>query len=171
MLATGSVALAATVIGGKGLVAAQDASPIATPGAAASLIFYLGDGMGQAHRDAGQLYFVGAYETQVMDSLPVVGMIGTNSVTPDALITDSAAAATSYATGVKTLNGAVGMDAASPLITVELIPWALRLRFTPASPASTSIRTPAACPQSRRPCRPLPACVFNSAAMSTAPTS
>lgn len=117
LLATGSAAVAATVIGGKGLVAAQDASPIATPGGAASLIFYLGDGMGQAHRDAGQLFFVGAYETQVMDSLPVVGMIGTNSVTPDALVTDSAAAATSFATGVKTVNGAIGMDAAGNSVT------------------------------------------------------
>lgn len=84
--------------------AAQDA------GTAQNVIFYMGDGMGEAHRDAGQLVGVGLTGTLVMDSLPVVGMVGTNAV-GDEWITDSAAAATSYATGVKTTNGTVGLDA------------------------------------------------------------
>ncbi len=111
LLGGATAAAAAIAIGGTRLgVRAQDASPVPAAGAAKSVIFYLGDGMGQAHRDAGQWFYTGAYTPQAMDALPVVGMVGTNSVTADALITDSAAAATSYATGIKTFNGAVGVD-------------------------------------------------------------
>jgi alkaline phosphatase len=46
-----------------------------------------------------------------MDRLPVEGMVGTNSADPETFVTDSAAAATSLATGVKTYNGAIGVDA------------------------------------------------------------
>jgi hypothetical protein len=38
-------------------------------------------------------------------------MVGTNSADPETFVTDSAAAATSLATGVKTYNGAIGVDA------------------------------------------------------------
>ena len=90
---------------------AQDATPAAGSALANSVIFFLGDGMGEAHRSAGTLFEVGPSGTLAMDDLPVVGLVGTNSVTPDELVTDSAAAATAYATGVKTVNGAVGVDA------------------------------------------------------------
>ena len=45
-----------------------------------------------------------------MDSLPYEGMVGTNSVDPETFVTDSAASATAYASGIKTVNGAVGVD-------------------------------------------------------------
>src|SRR3954468_9681022 len=98
---------------------AQDATPAAGSGAARSVIFMMGDGMGQAHRDFGQLVTVGAYDRLIMDTLPVLGLQGTNSVTadPDSLITDSAASATAFATGFKTLNGAVGVDPAGNTLT------------------------------------------------------
>jgi alkaline phosphatase len=81
------------------------------PGEAKNVIFMMGDGMGPAQRDAIQLATVGAYDRLVMDSLPIEGMVGTNSVDPETFVTDSAAGATSFATGVKTFNGAVGVDA------------------------------------------------------------
>jgi len=80
-------------------------------GKAKNAIFMMGDGMGQAHRDAIQLATVGAYDRLAMDRLPVEGMVGTNSADPETFVTDSAAAATSLATGVKTYNGAIGVDA------------------------------------------------------------
>lgn len=70
----------------------------------------MGDGMGPAHRDAIQLATVGPYSRLAMDRLPVEGMVGTNSADPETFVTDSAAAATSLATGVKTYNGAIGVD-------------------------------------------------------------
>ena len=108
MVATGLGAAAALAT--TGLVSGQGATPSATASLANSVIFYLGDGMGSAHRSAGTLAQAGPYATLVMDGLPVVGEVGTNSAGPDGLVTDSAAAATSFATGVKTLNGAVGVD-------------------------------------------------------------
>jgi alkaline phosphatase len=44
----------------------------------------------------------------VMDSLPISGMVSTGCADPLAEVTDSAAAATALATGVKTLNGVIG---------------------------------------------------------------
>jgi alkaline phosphatase len=98
---------------------AQDATPTPAVGAAKNVIFMMGDGMGQAHRDFGQLVTVGAYDRLVMDTLPVLGLQGTNSVTADldSLITDSAASATAFATGFKPLNGAVGVDPAGNTLT------------------------------------------------------
>jgi alkaline phosphatase len=77
---------------------------------AESAIFVMGDGMGQAHRDAILLATVGPYGRLEMDKLPVEGMVDTNTTDPDEIVTDSAAGATSFATGVKTHNGAIGVD-------------------------------------------------------------
>lgn len=85
----------------------------ADSGTAKNVIFMMGDGMGPAQRDAIQLATVGAYDRLVMDSLPYEGMVGTNSVEstdPETFVTDSAASGTAMATGVKTFNGAVGVD-------------------------------------------------------------
>lgn len=96
----------ATTLAGPAL----NASAAQDQGGAKSVIFFLGDGMGEAHRGAGQLASIGLTGTLAMDSLPVVGLVGTNAA-GDEWITDSAAAATSYATGVKTTNGTIGLDA------------------------------------------------------------
>jgi alkaline phosphatase len=84
--------------------------PGGSAGKAKSAIFMMGDGMGQAHRDAIQLATVGAYDRLEMDKLPVEGMVGTNAADPRTFVTDSAAGATSFASGVKTYNGAIGVD-------------------------------------------------------------
>ena len=45
-----------------------------------------------------------------MDKLPQAGLLTTDSRDPATLVTDSAAAATAWATGQKTYNGAISVD-------------------------------------------------------------
>jgi len=66
--------------------------------------------MGQAHRYAAQLLAAGRNGRLAMDRLPCFGLMGTTSVDAASFVTDSAAAATAIATGVKTLNGSVAID-------------------------------------------------------------
>ncbi|MFM9277559.1 alkaline phosphatase [Paenibacillus jiagnxiensis] len=73
-----------------------------------NVILFIGDGMGQATRDAVTLATVGKSGNLEMDNMPVIGLVSTDS--GDNLVTDSAAAASAIATGVKTYNGAIGMD-------------------------------------------------------------
>ncbi|MEI2395833.1 alkaline phosphatase [Paenibacillus phytohabitans] len=73
-----------------------------------NVILFVGDGMGTAQRNAIRLATVGEKGNLAMDSMPYVGLIHTSSTVP---VTDSAASATAYASGVKTYNGAIGMDA------------------------------------------------------------
>jgi alkaline phosphatase len=77
---------------------------------ARNVILLIGDGMGQAHRFAGQLLAAGRDGRLAMDRLAVSGQMGTMCVDPTTFVTDSAAAATAIATGVKTVNGCVAID-------------------------------------------------------------
>ena len=76
---------------------------------ATSIILFIGDGMGGGHRLAAQWLAVGKTGTLAMDQLSTKGWAKTGSA--DSRVTDSAAAATAMASGVKTNNGVVGMDA------------------------------------------------------------
>jgi alkaline phosphatase len=78
---------------------------------ARNVILFIGDGMGQAHRFAGQLFAAGRDGRLAMDRLPFLGQMETACADPLSFVTDSAAAATAIATGVKTVNGAVAIDA------------------------------------------------------------
>ncbi|WAP53371.1 alkaline phosphatase [Arthrobacter sp. ATA002] len=82
----------------------------------------VGDGMGPGQREAIRLALVGLTGELEMDSLPSVGRVHTNSADPETFVTDSAAAATSMATGVKTYNGAVGVD-----LNQQPVPTALEI--------------------------------------------
>ncbi|WP_090736143.1 alkaline phosphatase [Paenibacillus sp. Mc5Re-14] len=73
-----------------------------------NVILFIGDGMGEASRNAIRLATVGKSGLLEMDKMPITGLVSTSS--GDNLVTDSAAAATAIATGVKTYNGAIGMD-------------------------------------------------------------
>jgi alkaline phosphatase len=86
-------------------IAGPDSRPIAR-----NVILLIGDGMGQAHRFAAQLLAAGLHGRLAMDRLPYVGQMATMSADPGSFVTDSAAAATAIATGVKTLNGSVSID-------------------------------------------------------------
>ena len=77
---------------------------------ARNVILLIGDGMGQAHRFAAQLLAAGRNGRLAMDRLPYLGQMGTTSADATSFVTDSAAAATAIATGVKTFNGSVSID-------------------------------------------------------------
>ncbi|WP_432564822.1 alkaline phosphatase [Kineococcus sp. SYSU DK003] len=77
---------------------------------ARNVIVLQGDGMGIAHRELVRLATVGQDAELAMDSLEVSGWVHTDPADPLETVTDSAAAATAYATGVRTYNGAVGVD-------------------------------------------------------------
>lgn len=77
---------------------------------ATNIILFVGDGMGLAHLTGARLLAEGPSGSLNMDRMPVTGFARTSS--SDSLITDSAAAATAIASGVKTYNKAIGVDAA-----------------------------------------------------------
>ncbi|MBB6735633.1 alkaline phosphatase [Cohnella zeiphila] len=75
---------------------------------AKNVILFVGDGMGAAQREAIRLSTVGLKGQLAMDDMPYSALIHTSSTVH---VTDSAAAATAFASGVKTYNGAIGVDA------------------------------------------------------------
>jgi alkaline phosphatase len=77
---------------------------------ARNVILFVGDGLGSDQRNAARLAGVGLRGNLVMDSLTWAGLAKTDSADPETFVTDSAAAGTSLATGVKTFNGAIGVD-------------------------------------------------------------
>jgi alkaline phosphatase len=84
-----------------------------------SVIFVNGDGMGAAHREAARLDQEGFDGRLAMDSLPVAGLQTTDARDPEDTVTDSAAGASAWATGVKTYNGAISVDVeGNPLPTL-----------------------------------------------------
>ncbi len=81
---------------------------------AKNIIFLIGDGMGGSHVYAGLIANRGNLYLRTM---PFSGFNKTNS--SDKLITDSAAGATAFSAGVKTHNGAIGVDSADvPVRTI-----------------------------------------------------
>lgn len=79
-------------------------------GTAKNVIVFVGDGMGTSHRDLIRYSTVGTDGQLAMDSMPYAGRSETSPRDPEAFVTDSAAGGTAMATGVKTFNGAVGVD-------------------------------------------------------------
>ncbi|MBX9246154.1 alkaline phosphatase [Actinotalea ferrariae] len=88
-------------------------------GTARNVILMVGDGLSIAARDATRLATVGQGNLLAMDSLEYAGWTHTESADPDEAVTDSAASATAFATGVRTYNGAIGVDlAGNPVPTL-----------------------------------------------------
>ncbi|MGY1832802.1 alkaline phosphatase [Geodermatophilus sp. SYSU D01180] len=84
-----------------------------------SVIFVNGDGMAAAHREAARLDQEGFDGQLAMDALPVAGLQTTDARDPEDTVTDSAASASAWATGVKTYNGAISVDVdGAPLPTI-----------------------------------------------------
>src|SRR5919107_754287 len=77
---------------------------------ARNVIFIQGDGMGLSQRELIRLATEGQDGQLAMDSLERAGWTYTDSADPDDAVTDSAAGATAFASGVRTYNGAVGVD-------------------------------------------------------------
>lgn len=78
-----------------------------------NVILLIGDGMGVNHAKVGEMVNGSMYSFQ---KFPVHGEVITRSLTPGA--TDSAAAATAYATGVKTYNGRLSYKDGDSLETI-----------------------------------------------------
>ncbi|WP_088011470.1 alkaline phosphatase [Gottfriedia acidiceleris] len=98
----------ATTFGVNHFVDAKESDNSHAHGKAKNVIVFVGDGMGAAHREAIRLATVGQTGKLAMDDMPYAGLVHTSSTNT---ITDSAAAATAMASGVKTYNGAIGVDA------------------------------------------------------------
>lgn len=77
---------------------------------ARNVILVVGDGLSIGARDATRLATVGQGELLAMDTLDHAGWTHTESADPEEAVTDSAASATAFATGVRTYNGAIGVD-------------------------------------------------------------
>ena len=95
-----------------------------------NIIYIIGDGMGEAHLDAGELVYEKDFTFR--DSFNKV-MVNTNSLDKKGNateITDSAAGATALATGVLTNNKYVGMDPAMQELKTVLDEAALTGRST-----------------------------------------
>ncbi len=124
---------------------------------ARNIILFIGDGMGQAHRFAGQLLAAGRDGRLAMDRLPYLGQMGTMCADPSTFVTDSAAAATAIATGTKTVNGSVsiGPDGAAQTTILELAKASGRsvglistCQITDATPAAFASHVPMRAAQS-----------------------
>jgi alkaline phosphatase len=111
----GLAAALVMVLAGCGILASS-----ADDQGAENVILIVGDGMGAAQREAIQLVSVGAHKKSIMESLPHAGLVGTNSANLDYPVTDSAAAATAMASGVKTYNGWVGVDTSKNAVPTVL---------------------------------------------------
>ncbi|MCG8567041.1 MAG: alkaline phosphatase [Desulfobacterales bacterium] len=76
------------------------------------VFYFIGDGMGASQREFAQLYLReesrNPHATLSMNQLEVAGL--TSTIAADTLVTDSAAAATALATGVKTNKGVVSIS-------------------------------------------------------------
>lgn len=70
-----------------------------------NIILLIGDGMGLSEVSAAHFY---SETTSNFDQFNTIGLIKTSSA--QQLITDSAAGATAFACGIKTYNGAIGVD-------------------------------------------------------------
>jgi alkaline phosphatase len=146
-------ALAACTSGGGAAPAGQAPPPTAAPvpaPAPRSVIFVNGDGMAAAQREAGRLALAGLDGDLEMDKLPEAGLLTTDSRDPATLVTDSAAAATAWATGQKTYNGAISVDVnKNPLPTLgqqakeagKATGLVTTAQVTDASPAAFFART------------------------------
>lgn len=75
---------------------------------ARNIILLIGDGMGAEHIKAARWVILGDDSSLSMNNMPVSGLSHTRSA--DNPVTDSAAAATAMASGIKTTNGFIGMD-------------------------------------------------------------
>jgi alkaline phosphatase len=82
--------------------------------AATRVILFIGDGVGTSYWAAAAF----AADDLAVRQFTTMGLVDTRS--SNSRITDSAAAATAYAAGVKTYNGAIGVDPDSNTVTTVL---------------------------------------------------
>ncbi|MFT4294844.1 MAG: alkaline phosphatase [Micropruina sp.] len=138
VLAVAVAALLASSMSGPAATQAQQQSPKAAPEQASAqaatqqivaanssgkgqrarnVIFIQGDGMGIAHRELMRLALKGQNGQLTMNKMEYTGLVHTDSADKKEAVTDSAAAATAYSTGVRSYNGAIGVDSDGKPVT------------------------------------------------------
>lgn len=123
------------------------AAVCAAPEARTNIIFLVGDGMGTAYTGAYRLFqddlATPGLETTIFDEM----LVGMSSTYPDdhTLVTDSAAAATALASGIKTFNGAIGVDS-QHAATISILDKAKTLGYLTGIAVTSQVNhaTPAA---------------------------
>ena len=75
---------------------------------AKNIILLIGDGMGINQITAYRIAKGGPNYTSAFDKFPYTGLIKTHAI--NTLITDSAASATAFSSGIKTVNGYLGVN-------------------------------------------------------------
>jgi len=104
-----------------------------------NIIFMIGDGMGLSQITAG---LIAKKDNLNIERCPIIGLSKTHSA--DNIITDSAAGATAFSTGVKTYNGAIGVDTDTlPLTNIVEIVKAMDIATGLVATASITHATPA----------------------------
>ena len=123
-----SLLLAATsAVAVTGAAVGLPAAAAADSGRVKNVIYLLGDGMGVTQVAAARQRFAGPDGSLSMETLPAKGFVSTYAVEKRSgqpgeqdfrpnLVTDSASAATAWASGVKTYNAALGVDAKGTLV-------------------------------------------------------
>ena len=112
-------AVLSALIAALALAGAGGAQEAGSGGRAQNVIIFIGDGMGTSQRDLIRYATVGSEGQLAMDAMPYAGRSQTSPLDPEYFVTDSAAGGTAIASGVKTFNGAVGIDAEkNPVPTV-----------------------------------------------------
>ncbi len=87
------------------------AAPAAAQAAPTRLVLFIGDGVGASYWTAARI----AADHLAVEEFPVAALVDTRST--DSKVTDSAAGATVFATGVRTFNGAIGVGPDSAALT------------------------------------------------------
>lgn len=135
---------------GRSQAVATTSSSIKVSEKPRNVILFIADGTGPATFTMGRDYlrYKGQAEALVLDPL-LVGSVRTYA--SNSRVTDSAASATAYASGVKTYNGAIGVDSTRrPVATVLEVAEAKGMatglvstsRITHATPAAFSAHVP-----------------------------
>ncbi len=131
---------------------ARDRSYPAEPARVRNVILLIGDGMGLSQVSLARMKAVGSEGKLNMQLLPVQGLIRTHSA--NRLVTDSAAAGTALACGVKTNNGMIGMTPdGTPYCNILQLAQARGMATGLVATSTISHATPAsfgACVKSRK---------------------
>lgn len=113
LLAVAALTAVVLLLPGSGSGPARAGDPLP----AMNVILLIGDGMGVSSMTAARIWKYGPSGRLAMDSMPARGLVHTYSA--NRIVTDSAAAATAWATGQKTNNGMLSVDpAGSALETI-----------------------------------------------------
>lgn len=119
-----------------------------SPSQTKNIILLIGDGMGVTHVNAARQRYVGEDGRLEMEKLPAQGLVSTYAVergtTKPNLVPDSASTSTAWSSGIKTYNGAIGVDTnGKPVETIMEQAKKAGMRTGNVSTAEVTDATPA----------------------------